>query len=100
MIGPDQYTPGIVTTLAAASQPGATSVSLVAAPPADAVLMLGTGSDIEYAQCGTPTGSGPYTVPITTPSGGLRNAHAAGEPAQSQARHLFQQNRTVGAAWP
>ena len=100
MIGPDQYTPGIVTTFAAASFPGAPSVSLAAAPPANAVLMLGSGSGVEYAQCGTPTGSGPYAVPITTPAGGLRNAHAAGEPAQSQAVHLFEQNRTVGAPWP
>ena len=37
-------------------------------------------------------------MPIT--SGALRNAHPAGDPAQSQASHLFQQNRTVGTAWP
>ena len=97
MIGPDQFTAGTVTTFASAALPGATSVMLAAAPPAGSVLMLGTGSDLEYAQCGIPSGSGPYTVPLTT---GLVNAHPAGEPAQSQASHLFQQNRTVGAAWP
>ena len=97
MIGPDQFTAGTVTTFAAASLPGATSVSLEAAPPARSVLMLGSGSDVEYAKAGTPSGSGPYTVPIPS---GLRFAHATGDPAQSQATHLFQQDRTVGAAWP
>ena len=73
MIGPDQFTAGTVTTFAAASLPGATSVSLNAAPPARSVLMLGAGSTLEYAKCGTPSGSGPYTVPLT--SGTLRYAH-------------------------
>ena len=101
MIGPDQCTPGTVTTFAAASMPGATSVSLAAAPPDGSVLQLGTGATLEYAQAGTPTGSGPYTVPVTTPASGLQNAHAAGEPAQSQAVHLFRQNRVPGVTvWP
>jgi hypothetical protein len=97
MIGPDIFTAGTVTTFAAASSPGATSVSLAAAPPAGSVLQLGTGSTLEYAQAGTPSGSGPYTVPLTT---ALRFAHSAGDPAQSQASHLFQQNRPYGTAWP
>lgn len=100
MIGPDQYTPGVVTTFAAGSVPGAPSVSLAAAPPSGSVLQLGTGSDVEYAQAGTPTGTGPYTVPITIPAAGLRNGHAAGEPARSQATHLFQQHRPPGTGWP
>ena len=97
MIGPDTFTAGTVTTFAAASMPGAVSVSLTAAPPAGSVLMLGTGSSLEYAKAGTPSGSGPYTVPLTS---GLRYAHAIGDSAQSQATHLFQQNRAPVQGWP
>jgi len=100
MVGPDQFTPGVVTTFTAGSAPGAVSVSLAAAPPAGAVLQLGTGTTLEYAQAGTPTGAGPYTVPLTAPAGGLRYAHQAGNAAQSQAVHLFQQNRPVGPLPP
>jgi hypothetical protein len=100
MIGPDQFTAGTMTTFAAPSGPGATSVSLNAAPPAGSVLRLGTGASQEYAQCGTPTGSGPYTVPVTTPAAGLRSGHAAGDPGQSQATHVFTQNRPYGTIWP
>jgi len=97
MIGPDVFTPGTVTTFAQASEPGATSVLLAAAPPPNAVLQVGTGTTLEYAQAGTPTGAGPYLVPIAS---GLQYAHAAGDPAQSQAAHLFQQDRTTTTAWP
>lgn len=97
MIGPDTFTPGTVTTFAAAALPGATSVSLEAAPPASSVLMLGTGTALEYAQAGTPSGPGPYTVPLTS---ALQYAHAAGDPAQSQATHLFRQDRPLGTGWP
>ena len=97
MVGPDQFTAGTVTTFAAGSAPGALSVSLTARPPAGSVLMLGTGASLEYAQAGTPTGSGPYTVPVTTP---LLYRHNLGDPAQSAAAHLFEQNRVIGAAWP
>lgn len=100
MIGPDQYTPGTVTTFAASVAPGARSAVLAAAPPSGAVLQLGAGSSLEYAQAGTVTGAGPYTVPIVTPAAGLRFGHAAGDAAQSQARHLFQQARPIGTRWP
>lgn len=100
MVGPDQYTPGVVTTLAASSTPGAASVSLAAAPPSGAVLQFGAGTTLEYAQAGTVTGTGPYTVPLTAPATGLRYTHTAGEAAQSQAVHLFQQNRPVGPLPP
>ena len=97
MIGPDTFTAGTVTTFTAGSAPGATSVSLAASPPAGSVLRLGTGATLEYAQAGTPSGTGPYLVPVPA---GLRYAHASGDPAQSQATHLFQQNRALGTAWP
>ena len=97
MIGPDQFTPGTVTAFAQPSVPGAPSVLLAAPPPAGSVLQLGTGAALEYARAGTPSGSGPYTVPVTT---ALRFAHGTGDPAQSQATHLFQQNRPLGSGWP
>lgn len=101
MIGPDQYTAGVVTTFAASANPGAKTVSLTAAPPSGSVLMLGSGTTLEYTLCGTVTGTGPYTVPIATPAGGLAYAHTAGDAAQSQAVHLFQQNRPIGTPlWP
>lgn len=100
MIGPDQYTPGTATTFTASTQPGARVVSLAAAPPAGSVLQLGAGSTLEYAQAGTPAGTGPYTVPISVPATGLRYAHAAGAAVVSQASHVFQQNRVVGQPWP
>jgi hypothetical protein len=97
MIGPDIFTAGTVTTFAAATSPGTLSVSLAAAPPAGSVLQLGTGTALEYAQAGTPSGSGPFTVPVTT---ALRFAHSSGDPAQSQATHVFRQNRPAPSGWP
>jgi hypothetical protein len=90
MIGTDQFTPGVVTTFAAQSAAGTQVISLDAAPPSGAVLMLGQGDTLEYAQAATPSGGGPYTVPLTT---ALLYAHSEGDPAQSQASHRFQQDR-------
>lgn len=100
MIGPDQCTPGTATTFAQPAAPGATAVYLAAATPANAVLQFGTGSSTEYAQTGTPTGSGPYLVPITSPASGLLYEHLAGDSVQSQATHLFQQDWTPATVWP
>lgn len=100
MIGPDQFTPGTVTTFAEPAAPGAKAFYLAAAPPANAVLQLGTGATTEYAQAGTPAGSGPYLVPVTSPASGLLYEHLTGDSAQSRATHLFEQNRVVGAPWP
>jgi hypothetical protein len=100
MVGPDQFTPGISTTFAQPAMPGATAFYLAADPGAGAVLQLGTGTSTEYVQAGTPSGTGPYLVPIASPSYGLRYQHLAGDSAQSQAVHLFQQDRIIGAPWP
>ncbi len=97
MIGPDQFTAGTVTTFAQAATPGANAVYLAAAPPAGSVLQLGSGATLEYAQAGTPSGAGPCLVPLTS---GLQYAHPSGDSAQSQASHLFQQNRIQGNPWP
>ena len=74
MIGPDIFTPGTVTAFTAPSQPGAPSIFLAASPPAGAVLMLGAGAALEYAQAGTPSGSGPYTSPPHQRASGTRTA--------------------------
>jgi hypothetical protein len=101
MIGPDDCTPGVTTTFAAAASPGAASISLDAAPAAGAVLMLGSGDTLEYAEIGTPTGSGPYSCPVVLPASGLLYAHDSGDAAASQATHVFSQQGAGGVfAWP
>jgi hypothetical protein len=100
IIGPDTLTAGIATTFAQAASPGAAQVWLDAAPAAGAPLMLGSGDTLEYAQAGTPSGSGPFLVPIAQPSYGLRSAHPAGDAAQSAAVHAFAQDRPPGSGWP
>ena len=98
LIGPDTCVPGVTTTFTAQSGPGQTTVYLAAAPPAGAVLMLGAGDTLEYAQAGTPAGGGPYTVPLTTQ---LYYQHDVGDPVVSQASHSFAQNPdTPTAGWP
>jgi hypothetical protein len=98
VIGPDTCTPGVSTTLTASAEAGAQAVSLAPAPAAGAVLMFGSGGTLEYAQAGTPTGSGPYTVPLETP---LRFAHPDGDAAVSQSTHSFAQNQEGPTfSWP
>jgi hypothetical protein len=69
---------GISTTLSAAASSGATSISVGDSIPAGSVIQLdgGTASS-ETVVTGTVTGTGPYTVAITT-GGGLLFAHASG----------------------
>lgn len=90
IIGPDTCTPGVTTALAAAALAGATSLTVGAAPPAGAVLMIGAGDTLEYAQCGTPSG---LNVPLASP---LRFAHQAAEPVLSQSAHVFGQEMCAG----
>lgn len=59
------------TTLSASAAVGATSISTTATIPASTILQIGTGATAQCVTTGTPTGSGPYTIPITTPSTGL-----------------------------
>ena len=98
VIGPDDCTPGVTTILTASATAGAQAVSLAAEPAAGAVLMLGSGAALEYAQAGTPSGSGPYTVPLET---SLRFAHPSGDSAVSQSAHVFAQNQEGPTfSWP
>lgn len=96
IIGPDTVTPGVSTTLSApVSSAGATSISTAATIPVGSTIMIDTGSKTEYAVTGTPTGAGPYTIPITSPASGLTNTHASGATVVSQTTHTFKQSATA-----
>lgn len=95
IIGPDTVTPGVTTTLSASTIAGATTISTAASIPAASTIMIDTGTKVEYAVTGTPTGAGPYTIPITTPAAGLTFAHTSAVAVVSQTTHTFKQNATV-----
>jgi hypothetical protein len=76
----DEATPSnafAATTLAAAVTAGATSIQTTATVPAGSWVVLDTGLAGEAVQAGTPTGTGPFTIPLVNP-GGATLAHAAG----------------------
>lgn len=95
IIGPDTVTAGVSTTLSAATTEGATSISVAASIPEASTIMIDTGAKVEYAVTGTPTGSGPYTIPITTPAAGLTLAHDSAVAVVSQTTHTFQQSAST-----
>jgi hypothetical protein len=95
IIGPDTVTPGVSTTLSSSSTAGATTISTAASIPAGSTIMIDAGSKVEYATTGTPTGAGPYTIPISTPAGGLTNAHNSAVAVVSQTTHTFKQSVTA-----
>ncbi|MEV6833476.1 phage tail tube protein [Streptomyces sp. NPDC051133] len=70
------------TTLSASAAAGATSISTVATIPNGTVVQIGSGATAEVFTTGTPTGSGPYTIPLATPAGGLAYAHASAQAVQ------------------
>ena len=92
VIGPDTVTAGVSTTLSSGSTAGATSISTAATIPVGSTIAIDTGTLLEYATTGTPSGSGPYTIPIVTPSTGLMNAHASGVTVVAQSKHVFKQS--------
>src|SRR5581483_6543167 len=79
MIGPDTPAAGVSTTLSANTTVGATSITTAASIPLNSVIMISDagGTNVEYAKTGTPTGTGPYTIPITSPSGCLTYSHTS-----------------------
>lgn len=96
IIGPDTVTPGVSTTLSTAvSTTGATSISTAASIPVGSTIMIDSGSKVEYATTGTPTGAGPYTIPIATPTSGLTFTHASGATVVSQTTHTFKQSAST-----
>lgn len=76
----DEATPSnafAATTLSSATTAAATSFSSVATIPAGSWVVVDSGLNAEVVQTGTPTGAGPYSIPVTSP-GGLALAHASG----------------------
>jgi hypothetical protein len=70
------------TTLSVPAVVGAATISTAATIPAGTTVQIGSGATAECFVTGTPTGSGPYTIPLSTPAGGLVYAHAASQPVQ------------------
>ncbi|MEW2164425.1 hypothetical protein AB0912_15735 [Streptomyces sp. NPDC007084] len=70
------------TTLAASAAAGATTISTAATIPNGTVIQIGSGATAEVFTTGAPTGSGPYTIPLTSPTGGLVYAHASAQAVQ------------------
>ena len=97
MVGPDTVTAGVSTTLSSSSIVGATSISVAASIASGKTIKIGSGAAVEYATTGTPSGSGPYTIPIATPAAGLAYAHSSADPVISQSSHVFAQNPTVAS---
>ena len=95
IIGPDTVTPGVSTTLSSSTTAGATSISTAATIPVGSTIMIDTGAKVEYATTGTPTGAGPYTIPIATPTPGLTFAHNSAVAVVSQTTHTFKQSATT-----
>jgi hypothetical protein len=95
IIGPDTVSAGVSTTLSSSTTAGATSISVAASIPVGSTIMIDTGTKVEYATTGTPTGSGPYTIPIATPTTGLTYAHNSAVAVLSQTTHTFKQSATA-----
>ncbi len=96
MIGPDTVTAATTTTLSASTSIGATSISTVATIPAGSTIRIDTAGNIEYAITGTPSGVGPYTIPLVTVAGGavplaLSIPHSSGAAVTTTTTHTFKQ---------
>jgi hypothetical protein len=95
IIGPDTVSAGVSTTLSSSTIVGATSISTAVSIPSGSTIAIDTAGNLEYAITGSPTGSGPYTIPITSPSGGLTKAHTSSVTVLSQTTHTFKQSATT-----
>ncbi|MFG2412271.1 phage tail tube protein [Streptomyces goshikiensis] len=95
IIGPDTVTAGVATTLSSSSLAAATSISTAATIPAGSTIRIDTAGNTEYAITGTPSGSGPYTIPIATPATGLTLAHSSAVAVVAQTTHTFKQSTSV-----
>lgn len=97
-IGPDTVTAGVSTTLSANSSIGATTISTAASIPLGSTIRIQDtgGANTEYATTGTPSGAGPFTIPIATPATGLLFAHTSPTATVvSQTTHTFQQSTST-----
>jgi hypothetical protein len=95
MVGTDTVTAGVSTTLSASTVAGATSITTALTIPAGSTIKIADtgGANTEYAITGTPSGAGPFTIPIVTPATGLLFAHTSPTcTVVSQTTHTFAQN--------
>src|SRR2546430_791703 len=70
----DEATPSngfAATVLSAGTTAGAVSFTTAASIPAGSYVTIDTGLNAEVVVTGTPSGSGPYTIPVAT-VGGLK----------------------------
>jgi hypothetical protein len=94
IIGPDTVTAGVSTTLSTTTVAGATSISVPVTIPVGSTVSIGTGATQEYFTSGTPSGTGPFTIPVATPSGGLLYAHTSAVQVSTPTTHTFKQSTT------
>lgn len=96
VIGTDTVTAATTTTLSASSIATATSISTVATISAGSTIRIDTAANIEYAVTGTPSGGGPFTIPLLTAVGGTALAltlpHSSGVAVTTTTTHTFKQN--------
>lgn len=65
------------TTLSALVAAGVTGITTVASIPAGSVIQIDTGNLAEIRTTGTPTGTGPYTIPFAVGQRPLMYGHAS-----------------------
>lgn len=95
IIGPDTVSAGVTTTLAANSIVGATTLSATASIAANSYIKVGTGGTGEYAFVTAVSGSGPYSLTVTTVVGqtvGMTLAHSSADALVSASSHKFAQS--------
>jgi hypothetical protein len=99
ILGPDTVTAGASTTLSALTTVGASSITTAVSIPAGSTIMIDTAAKTEYATTGTPTGAGPYTIPIVSTGTGttLAQGHAAAAPVVVASTHTFKQDQRAAA---
>jgi hypothetical protein len=99
IIGPDTVTPGVSTTLSATTTVGATSITTAASIPLGSTIKIDVAGLVEYAITGTPTGAGPYTIPLVSTSSGttLSKGHTSGVAVVAASTHLFKQDQRAAA---
>jgi len=97
-LGTDTVTAATATTLTGSSVVGASSIATTASIPAGSTIRIDTAANVEYAITGTPTGSGPYTIPLLQAVAGaplqLQFAHSSGAAVTTTTTHTFRQNNT------
>jgi hypothetical protein len=95
ILGPDTLVAGVSTTLSASASIGASSITTAVTIPIGSTIRIDTGTKTEYAVTGAPSGSGPYTIPLTSTSSGttLAQAHASAAAVVSASTHTFQQDQ-------